>query len=98
MSKDLLPIVVSRRRASEMLGVDPSTLRRWQDGGLIQPIRLNKFSARGHVHYRLDDILRLTEAEEPSAPVAEAEQAKAAPRQPRRERERLNRPERWQVA
>src|SRR5215203_3190708 len=90
-SQPLAPVVVSRRRAAEMLGVDVSTLRRWEASGLLRPVRLNKRSPNAHVCYRLADVLALVEGEEPSGPLQVAKAEASAPSQPRRERLREDR-------
>ena len=50
------PLLVSRKRASQLLGVHPSTLWRAEKTGRLTPIRLNPNSRTSAVLYRMSEI------------------------------------------
>lgn len=48
-----MSIFVPPRQARAMLGVSRTTLRRWEDAGIIRAFRLG---SSGHRRYLLDDL------------------------------------------
>ena len=54
MAKEIKLIRI--RKAAEMLGVNPETLRRWDRQGRLKAIRIGK---RGDRRYRQEDIIKL---------------------------------------
>ena len=54
MAKEIKLIRI--RKAAEMLGVNPETLRRWDRQGRLNAIRIGK---RGDRRYRQEDIIKL---------------------------------------
>ncbi len=59
---------LSLREASELLGVHPSTLRRWADAGTIPCTR----TPGGHRRFRRSDVERMLHAEQRLAPSSSA--------------------------
>jgi hypothetical protein len=53
------PLLVSRKRASHLLGVHISTLYRAEKTGQLTAVRLNPNSQKSAVHYRMVDIQRI---------------------------------------
>ncbi len=56
--------LVTVGEAAARLGVDPTTLRRWERRGLVRPLR----DYRGWRFYRPEDVERLRKWREPTAP------------------------------
>ena len=55
------PLLVTRKRASHLLGVHISTLWRAEKTGRLTPIRLNPNSRTSAVLYRMSDIQRIAD-------------------------------------
>jgi excisionase family DNA binding protein len=67
-----VPELMQVRAAARQLGVHENTLRRWEEAGLIQAIRLPS----GVRRFRLDDVERLRQQiYEPGSHAAAAEAA-----------------------
>lgn len=47
------------KEAAEMLGINPETLRRWDNQGRLQAIRMGKRKDR---RYKLEDLQKIIEA------------------------------------
>ena len=53
-----LPTTMRISQAADLLGVTPTTLRRWEEKGLIKPLRIGP---RGDRRYKKQDILLILE-------------------------------------
>ena len=52
------PKLLRIKEAAEMLGINPETLRRWDNQGRLQAIRLGKRKDR---RYKLEDLQKIIE-------------------------------------
>lgn len=52
------PKLLRIKEAAEMLGINPETLRRWDNQGRLQAVRLGKRKDR---RYKLEDIQKIIE-------------------------------------
>jgi excisionase family DNA binding protein len=52
------PKLLRIKEAAEMLGINPETLRRWDNQGRLQAVRMGKRKDR---RYRLEDLQKIIE-------------------------------------
>lgn len=52
------PNLLKIREAAEMLGINPETLRRWDNQGRLQAVRIGKRKDR---RYKLEDLQKIIE-------------------------------------
>jgi DNA (cytosine-5)-methyltransferase 1 len=62
MSKNDLPKLLKIKEAAEILGVNPETLRRWDNDGVLLAVKVSK---RGDRRYREEDIKKFIEKNSP---------------------------------
>lgn len=53
------PKLLRIKEAAEMLGINPETLRRWDNQGRLQAVRMGKRKDR---RYKLEDLQKIIEA------------------------------------
>lgn len=54
------PKLLRIKEAAEMLGINPETLRRWDNQGRLQAVRMGKRKDR---RYRIEDIQKIIEVD-----------------------------------
>jgi hypothetical protein len=55
-------LLYSRKQAAELLGnISLATLKRLEDEGILEPVRLNKRSATGQVFYRHSNLMAVAQ-------------------------------------
>lgn len=59
MNEQKILQLLSIREVSELLGVHPETLRRWDSDGKLKSVRIGE---RGHRKYRYNEIQQLLKA------------------------------------
>ena len=62
VQRDSERLLVSRRRAAELLGCSIATVIRLEKSGILLRVRLNKNAPSGKAYYRLGDIMGLVQA------------------------------------